>query len=203
MLKTFVKINKVNNLSDARYCAGMGVNDLGFNIEPGTMHYLSPDDYKEVVEWVAGIRPVAELTTTSGEVAKQLLAKYSVGAIQVSTMEQLEICKGLGLPVIFNSNAVDINPLLKQIDLEAQALIEYLLISVDSIDEIASLATVASTYKVVIEGNFSAAEFEDLLINHPYLHGIALTGGEEIRAGYKDFDELAEVLEALEQEEEY
>lgn len=32
-LKTFVKISGVNNLSDARYCAGMGVNQLGFNIE--------------------------------------------------------------------------------------------------------------------------------------------------------------------------
>ena len=33
------------------------------------------------------------------------------------------------------------------------------------------------------------------------LNGIALAGGEEIKPGLKDFDELADILEALETEE--
>ena len=46
-LKTFVKISGVNNLSDARYCAGMGVNQLGFNIEDKHPNYTDPQSFKE------------------------------------------------------------------------------------------------------------------------------------------------------------
>ncbi len=38
----------------------------------------------------------------------------------------------------------------------------------------------------------------DALLSESALRGIALQGGEEIRPGYKDFDALAEVLEAIE-----
>ena len=33
MLKTIVKVSEVNNLSDARYCAGMGVEYIGFSMD--------------------------------------------------------------------------------------------------------------------------------------------------------------------------
>ena len=37
--------------------------------------------------------------------------------------------------------------------------------------------------------------------NTSKVKGISLKGGEEIRPGYKDFDELADILEALEIED--
>ena len=32
-LKYFVHVSSINNLSDARYCSGMMVNSLGFDID--------------------------------------------------------------------------------------------------------------------------------------------------------------------------
>ncbi len=49
MLKTKVKIGNVTNLSEARYCAGMGVDFLSFPISS-----VDPKMYREITGWVAG-----------------------------------------------------------------------------------------------------------------------------------------------------
>ena len=55
-LKTFVKISSVNNLSDARYCAGMGVDIIGFDLHEGSDHYVSPSKFKEIERWISGVK---------------------------------------------------------------------------------------------------------------------------------------------------
>jgi phosphoribosylanthranilate isomerase len=201
MLKTFVKINQVNNLSDARYCAGMAVNDLGFNVEAGTLHYISPEDFKEITDWVAGVRPVAEFTTASTETLNAVINSYAVGAVQVSNQDQLAAAKGYNLPIIYRTTPELMSGVSER--LTDDGSIEYFLVETDSIAELDSLVSHLAKARVVVSGNFSAEEFEMLLEKYPQLYGIAMTGGEEIRAGYKDFDALAEVLEALEAEEEF
>ena len=41
MLSTIVKISQVTNLSDAGYCAGMGVEMIGFMIDEDSESYVS------------------------------------------------------------------------------------------------------------------------------------------------------------------
>ena len=59
-LKTFVKISAINNLSDARYCAGMGVDMLGFALEPTNPDSISPEKYTEIIGWLSGVKFVGE-----------------------------------------------------------------------------------------------------------------------------------------------
>ena len=49
MLITKVKVGQVTNLSEARYCAGMGVDFLSFPIVS-----IDPKTYQEITGWVAG-----------------------------------------------------------------------------------------------------------------------------------------------------
>ena len=56
-LKTFVKVGNITNLTDARYCAGMGVNQLGFNVEDPN---FTVEKFKEITGWLEGIEYVAE-----------------------------------------------------------------------------------------------------------------------------------------------
>ena len=51
-LKTLVKVGGVTNLSDARYCAGMGVAILGFCPEPSRPDYVDLDKFKEITNWI-------------------------------------------------------------------------------------------------------------------------------------------------------
>src|SRR5690606_24869491 len=53
--------------------------------------------------------------------------------------------------------------------------------------------------RVILGVGITAENVLDL-ITELHLYGISLTGGEEIKPGLKDFDELADILEALEVE---
>ena len=46
-LKTSVIINEVINLSDARYCAGMGVDYIGFRIDENHDKYVDLENFNE------------------------------------------------------------------------------------------------------------------------------------------------------------
>ena len=59
-LKTFVKVGNITNLSDARYCAGMGVDQIGFNIDPANSSYTEQDDLDSIRAWVSGVEIIAE-----------------------------------------------------------------------------------------------------------------------------------------------
>ena len=59
-LKYFVKVGNVNNLSDARYCSAMGVNQLGFKLNDFDNNSSIIDNIKEIIGWINGVDTVAE-----------------------------------------------------------------------------------------------------------------------------------------------
>jgi phosphoribosylanthranilate isomerase len=67
MLTRTVKISNVTNLSDARYCAGMGVEMLGFSIDEDSPNYISPKKFEDICSWLAGVTLVAETAQTNAE----------------------------------------------------------------------------------------------------------------------------------------
>ncbi len=57
-LITSVIVNGVNNLSDARYCAGMGVDMIGFNLDESQPGFMPAADLQDIAGWVAGVKLV-------------------------------------------------------------------------------------------------------------------------------------------------
>jgi len=191
-LATFVKINSVNNLSDARYCAGMEVDQMGFVIEEELPGYVSPEDFKEIADWLSGVDFVGEISSKQSDIAA-ISEHYPIQAIQVSHKEQVAPALATGLQVIFLSEKVS----------EAQAILTqypelaYVLLTekdLNSIDQINNLE------KIVLTQGFDAENVKDF-VNERRIKGIAMSGGDEIRPGYKNYDELADILEALDTDE--
>ena len=60
-----------------------------------------------------------------------------------------------------------------------------------------TLKEYASKYPIVLDFGISA-ENVNILLEEMNLHGIALKGTDEIRPGYKDYDELRDILEMIE-----
>jgi len=60
-LKAYVKVGTLSNLGDVRYCAGMGVDMIGFQVIPGQPDYLEPERFQEIRGWVSGPLFVAEI----------------------------------------------------------------------------------------------------------------------------------------------
>ena len=208
-LKTFVKISQVNNLSDARYCAGMGVAMLGFNLEPGTIHYIEPEKFRELSEWVAGVTFAAEFTEASPETIKRLLPEYPVDYLQTDKPEYLKPLQQFGLPLILRiavDNTTKPEELEHILESNQQYVAFFLLESTGKVNiskyQIDRLLSLSNEYHIVADLGLKATAIQQLLDQYQ-LKGIGLKGGEEIRAGYKDYDELADILEALEIDDNY
>ena len=79
MLKTVVKISNVTNLSDARYCAGMGVEMLGFSIDEAAETYVDLKKFNDIRSWIAGVQIVAAGRSVPDSVHYLLEGKLSRG----------------------------------------------------------------------------------------------------------------------------
>lgn len=195
-----VILSSVNNLSDARYAAGMGVDMMGFEVEPGAERYVSPELFKAIVSWVTGIQTVVEVTILTPELLASIQENYQPDFIQY---EKLAGITPDTIPfttiqkVSFENNTNKLDTIGNQINTESK----YVLFELshwtewrsnqDKIKQINS--QFPAFWALPIEKNDIPA------INELALKGIALKGGDEQRPGWKDLDQLIDILEALEE----
>jgi len=204
-LKTFVKTGSINNLSDARYCAGMGVDMLGFTLDPKSPDFVDEAAFREIVGWVSGVKIVGEMGKRPAHEAAELLSRYAVDYLQTDDARALASLADLNVPLILRADfAENSQSSLKEICLTSQPYVDFILLESDNVVlteyEMSFLRRLSSRYPILLGFGFGASNIHFLLEELP-IKGIALRGSQEIKPGLKDFDELAEILEALETED--
>ena len=202
-LKTFVKINQINNLTDARYCAGMTVNLLGFCINPENPHYVSPEEFEEITGWLSGVEFVGEISGISVEEIRNQLAKYSgLTWVEHNRLEELIPLSDLGLSLIYKCHLDEINHLDLELEEKLGSNTLYLHLSeIDAVKEKEEeIRVLAEKFPVILADGFHADDVVEVIEDLP-IYGISLNGGTEIKTGLRDFDQMADILEALEIEE--
>ena len=207
-LKTFVKINSVNNLSDARYCAGMYVHLMGFSLEKYNKNYLSPDKFNELTDWLSGLEYVAEFETAHpGNILEIIKGYPGITYIQIQEKAHLQMLVNTGYAMILAQEIRDVDDILQLIAI-VPSIKEYevtLLLNGDSLDLppefIPHIRALAEEVNVLLGFGIHVDTVGEVL-EQTKVKGIALSGGDEIKPGFKDFDDLADILEALEEEEE-
>ena len=192
-LKTLVKVGEISNLSDARYCAGMGVEMLGFNLNKQSDTFVSPEQFKEITDWVAGVKFVGEFTDADVETIKQFISVYAVDMVQITDTNS-EVIFDLDLPVIMHIKSSDLEELELLMSQVGNQVDYYLLENFDDPDELKELA---DNYPILVGCNIDV-ENVHLWIEETAIKGVALKGSLEEKPGFKDYDQLADILEALE-----
>ncbi len=178
-LKTFVKVGSITNLSDARYCAGMGADMLGFNAVEGKDQYISPKQFQEIRGWVTGPMVVAEVSGLQS--AAQLTS-----IIENYQPDYLEL--GLAELTFLSENPI---PFILRLDKE---LTDIKLPNKPTF--VLASTFLSNTISPLLIEVSSLAEAEQAL-QHTTIKGIALRGSAEISPGLKNYAELADVLELL------
>jgi phosphoribosylanthranilate isomerase len=177
-LRTIVKVGCITNLSDARYCAGMGVDMLGFSVIEGQDGYVSPSQFQEMRGWVAGPKIVAEIYgLTSPEQLDRVLENYRPDYLELSLNELKHLASPLPLPSIVRLNEGEASSFTS----------DFVLIT--NLSQLSSLSTPS-----LVEVSAADQISDDLLSK---VQGIALRGSAELRPGLKEYD-LADILEGLE-----
>lgn len=199
-LKTFVKISNVSNLSDARYCAGMMVDVIGFNIDPSSDQSISEEDFAEITEWVAGVEFAGEFHSASLDEIKDAIKKYPVTHIEIDQQDLVEKVNLLGKPIIFRLN-INSAEELSQLKSHLSYLDELVKMVVINSSETSLFDDIDSAI-CFYNGNLKLLKGFGMDIN-PALGkfpGLQLEATEEDRPGYKDYGQIMDVLEAIEED---
>jgi phosphoribosylanthranilate isomerase len=199
-LKRNILVKNVSNLSDARYCAAMGVQIMGFAVDPKDLGYISPDTILEIKEWVEGIEIALQVGTLEENEIRELIEKINSDIIICDASNHLEI-NGLSCKLYSSFSNLQnlhnddwINP--------AQDINGYIFKLpdphngnklTDSLHKMNSLPQIS----VFVEMPNLEDHIEEYSNSWKNI-GYVLSGGKETTVGFKDFNELAPVLEFLE-----
>lgn len=192
-LKTKVKVGNITNLSDARYCAGMGVDLLGFPIGEADGQ-ISFNTFKEIAEWVAGPEFIWEYADTMDEDGFQKVTQSGlIKHIQLE-YDQLKRLHGQleNLSAILKTSIdewSDIHPHLSTYNISYLVLEESKTPEWKKVEEINSSLPTLIPQQIIPDMN---------TIDSLPISGIILEGSSEDKPGQKDYDHLATVLESLE-----
>jgi len=184
----------ITNLTDARYFAAFGVDVLCYTIDEGVEGSVSPQMLKEMVDWVEGPATAIKI---SGLQVPEFLESLSndIGIEKVILSPFIETTS---LP----ESITEIHRIctLQEGWQDDETLVLTLETSVDKLtdDQIKQIKGLASKKTVYLDAIFQASDLD--FIKTFGIEGIILKGGEEEKVGFKSFDELDDVLEALYEE---
>jgi len=177
-LKTFVKVGCVTNLSDARYCAGMGVDLLGFRVVEGQEHYIKPSQFQEIRGWITGPLVVAEVYGLKNpDELKAIVENFKPDYLEMS-MQELSQFSTLPLPFLL---AAAENDSLASLPVQPAYLI--------------GKKPFKTPFPLLIEVQLTKDVVP--LLDNTSVKGIALKGGVELKPGLKDYEVMNEILELL------
>lgn len=204
-LGTFVKINNITNLTDARYGAGMYVNLLGFNLDRTADKFISPELFKDISGWVSGVEFVAEFSHESNPDILEIIKNYpAISWIEYDRIEELQSLVGQGFSLIYKMNLEEVRHIEPDVAKTlSQSGIIFHVVSNDDVlsdDNLEVIKRLTGNCKVILGVGITIENVKNL-IEEAGIYGISLSGSDEIKPGLKDMDELADILEKIEIEE--
>jgi phosphoribosylanthranilate isomerase len=208
----FIKASAISNLSDARYFAAQySVEFMGFCLDEGNDAFISPHLINAMKEWIAGPKIVGEFGIQDEDEILQQVHHIGLEVVQLAMFSTASTEKiRTQVPVIQeiviekDSTANQLLQLIEGflpkadyllLDFEKNAwsftdLVRNQEISLDL------LQRVSQKHPIIISINADAKQLKTLAQSiQP--QGISLKGGEEERVGYKSFDELNDIFDAL------
>jgi phosphoribosylanthranilate isomerase len=200
MLRVTVLVRHVTNLTDARFCAGMGVQLMAYPLTGP--HALTPDVVCELASWTSGVQRVGEIDAT-GRGATEINALADACELDYVLLTgpatELTLAE-LNRPVIREVRLKDLEELPMFGEVSYAVLTG--LTDVDLDDPHLPTRLIEAPVPVLLAvPRPSRHDILGALEWLPTLKGFALNGGAEIRPGVRDFGLLGEALEALEIEE--
>ena len=195
-LKYFVHVSSISNLSDARYCSGMMVDSLGYNLDENSNNILSIDSVKEISQWVNGVKFIAEFYNSSEEHINKILENEIFDAIQLNFENKIKNINFNNSKILIRiSKPNEINNNTNKFLDENFPKTETLIIDNLSNESINNLGYLDRKYMLIINPYEDISSLISKLEHKNF--GLLLKGSSEIRPGLKDYDSLSEFLESI------
>lgn len=212
-LRCRVKAGAVANLTDARYFAALGVDYMGFALEPGAEGHISPLELAAFREWIEGPALVGEFGGMDTASIEKLAEELKLDVIQVGPFGKTqEVAKVTGLPIlqeivlggdvgpqdaqpILNSNAGSVTGFILNF---SRNKVQWETLQAEP-TWIEWLTETCADFPVLLDIPAPASLVDDILTTLEPV-GVQVHGGEEEAVGLKSYDELDEWMEVLQVE---
>tara|TARA_X000001036_G_scaffold420808_1_gene442020 strand:+ start:451 stop:1056 length:606 start_codon:yes stop_codon:yes gene_type:complete len=197
-LKYFVHVSSINNLSDARYCSGMMVNSLGFDLDNYSKSKLPVENINEICKWVNGVDFVGEFNNSESNYINRVINKIDFNYISINinnTINNIDFDHQKIIIVLPEPNLITskTNNFLRDNFPDTRILI------IDNLtkDSISNLELLSDNYEIIINP-LETINSTKKILNKLDL-GLLLKGSQEIKPGYKDYDSISDYLEAIDE----
>ncbi|HEX8426901.1 hypothetical protein [Hymenobacter sp.] len=206
-LLTSVLVRGINNLSDARYCAGMGADQLSFHLDPALPGHLTPEAVLEISGWISGVELIGEFDALPAAAINELAQRCNLQGVLLHRRRTPDELAKLTVPALKLMHWIP-DMLPEDVDTRfrdqqghvagfvlAQAPPQPL-----SPKQLAHLTQQARSFPIWLGATFAASTGNSVrqLVETIRPAGIVLEGGDEIKPGLRDFSEMEAVFEALE-----
>lgn len=212
-MKVRVKVNSINNLSDARYFATFA-EWAGFNFNPEDAAFLPLATARELMGWMSGPRMVGEFGNAPEALINQVAQELKLDTIQTDTdLNYQQLIPQIS--TIIRRITLTANTQAKQLEavLERTAphtayfLLRFTETAINWAEwqettsfDTAYLQQLCTDYNILLQLPFTPANVLPI-INTIQPAGIALDSGQEIKTGLRAFDDVADIVELLEASE--
>jgi phosphoribosylanthranilate isomerase len=192
-LKTKVKVSNITSLSEARYCAGMGVDFLGFRFWDTDENNYKTDfkHFTEISPWVSGPKFVIECLYEKDfawVISQKIAAEYIQVELDYLTPAELDGYKlFILLPDVPTSEMID-----KLVSYSKQD--HCVLVTLEGFEKNKHHLNGFSVF--MEEGKEEWQQDLGTLLDLP-IDGIFVEGIEETAPGIQNYDHLSEILEKL------
>ena len=214
MLATKVLASGITHLTDARYFAAWEVDYLAFPIGEGVAESISWDYLNALREWVEGPTIVAELgKIEDAAVAAELLLQQKIDTALVSSfapatapekLHEAGIKVIVHVPVAGHQSSDDIAEVIAEHPKAVLILLDFEHGGITWNDLVAghpfglpALTEILNNHPCLLQIGLDGANPQELKDAHPVV-GLAVRGSSEEKVGYKSFDDLDDLFEALE-----
>jgi phosphoribosylanthranilate isomerase len=189
-LKTLVKVGSITNLSDARYCAGMGVDMLGFRVMEDQENHIPISLFQQIRGWVSGPQVVAEMYGLKKATdIHAVLQNYAPEMVEMTFDDYQTYKSEVQLPFIVALTANELDHMA-----EHHKRVAYWLVEDEALKK---LKVNKGPQPILLRTNLK--DNVQKVIEGGVIKGVALNGSPEIRPGFKNYDDLSDILDALEE----
>jgi len=204
-----VKICGITRLEDARFCAAVGADYLGFVQDSESPRYVAPAQAREIVDWVVGPEPVGVFVDADPREVIETCRAAGFRLAQLHGHESPESCaevEAAGLPVIKTFRV--------QHDASAEQLLalmgpfagaaRYTLLDTHQTDLWGGTGEslnwrlakdLARETDLFLAGGITAANVAEAIRMQPF--ALDLSSSVEESPGVKDFDRLGDFFDAF------
>lgn len=187
-----VKVSGVASLTDARYCAGMGVAYLGILFDENGKSTLDRNLFVSIAGWIEGPEWVGEFYGGDPTTIIEIAEHYGLKRVEVDKIDLAKALMERGLEVAYRSLQV----LPERADIEGMPL-SYLLVN-EKMGNNDGLAELSEAFTIILSPVTSIQQV-DYYRNINSKLGYNLYSSEEERPGWMDLSGLQDILEAIDE----